>query len=239
MQRAVIAGCIGLIMCAWTASQFAFGATVSGQVVLPASDGGWQPGIYGTKVRVEGTDIQTDVVVTGYAEGEFTLNDVPAGRNTMLFIEKDQDAFTQASKRVEVDVTGDILSDVAFELGHHWQELTGYPTVWGAGGYGEWNAHFVSDRVGFLLFRVRGSDIDPERREIYRTLDGGATWKKIGHWEYDADDFKAGQPYPGYWRSFHFSDQNHGVILAAIHCWTVGLSMRMMAASDCPLAVSY
>ena len=51
------------MLCAYPAR----GATVSGEIVIPVSDGGYQPGIDNwkpAKVRVEGTSIVTNVVAT-------------------------------------------------------------------------------------------------------------------------------------------------------------------------------
>ena len=65
--------------------------------------------------------------------------------------------------------------------------------------------------MGFILFRVRGTGIDPERVELYRTTNGGQTWAEIGHWLSEAG------VYPDHLhRSFHFSDENHGVIQALV-----------------------
>jgi hypothetical protein len=183
--------------------------TVSGQVVIPASEMGWQPRLSGMKVRVEGTEIES--VVNPYT-GDFTLLDVPAGTITLLLVENGQDAFTQASKRVEISVGSTPVTGVSFDLAYHWLELAGYPSKWGQTGYtGEWNAHFVSADVGFMLFRVRGTGIDPERVELYRTEDGGITWEEIGHWEYGA------AVYPAFTqRLFYFADQDHGVVEALV-----------------------
>jgi len=187
-------------------------ATVSGNVSIPNSDMGYRPDIYGMKVRVEGTEISADMTAAGNKyNGEFTLDDVPTGIVTLLLMEDSQDVFTQASKRVQVNVTGDAVSGVSFDLAYHWKELTGYPSPWGQTGYGEWASHFVSDQIGFILFRVRGTGIDPERVELYRTPNGGETWTKIGHW------LNGAGVYPDHLhRSFHFTDANHGVIQALV-----------------------
>jgi hypothetical protein len=188
-------------------------ATVSGSILIPDSDMGYKPNLYAmtSKVRVEGTNISVNVTVANRYEGTFTLTNVPAGANTLLFIEGDTDIFTQASKRVQVNVSGD-LTDVSFNLVYHWKNLAGYPPKWGTTGYvSEWVPHFVSDQVGFILFRVRGSGIDPERVELYRTLNGGETWEEIGHWESGAS------VYPDFLnRYLYFADQDHGVIQALV-----------------------
>jgi hypothetical protein len=183
-------------------------ATVSGSATIPDSDMGYRPDIYGMKVRVEGTGISAVVTAVGNKfNGAFTLNDVPAGVVTLLLIEDNQDVFTQASKRVQVNVTGDAVTGISFDLVYHWTQLAGYPSPWGQTGYGEWAPYFVSDQVGFILFRVRGTGIDPERVELYRTPDGGQTWTEIGHW------LSGAGVYPDHLhRTSHFTDENHGVI---------------------------
>jgi len=184
------------------------GTTVSGEVVVPDSDMGWKPDIEGMKVRVEGTEISADVDGN---TGEFTITDVPAGAVTLLLVEDGQDVFTHSSKRLQGDVGPTPISGVSFDLVYHWHELAGYPPHWGETGYGEWTPHFVSDQTGFIMFRVRGEEIDPERMELYRTLNGGNTWKEIGHWEEPGAE---GHPvYPKGNRNFYFSDQDHGVVL--------------------------
>jgi hypothetical protein len=159
-------------------------ATVSGSVSIPDSDMGYSPDIYGMRVRVEGTEISADLTAVGNKfNGEFSLTGVPAGMVTLLLVEDNQDVFTQTSKRVQVNVTGDTVTGVSFDLVYHWKELAGYPPNWGTTGYvNEWTPHFVSDQIGLILFRVRGTGIEPERVELYRTLDGGSTWTEMGHW---------------------------------------------------------
>ena len=208
MKRVYIVVCLSVFMLVSMTPAFTYGGQVSGQVVIPASDMGWEPSLFGMKVRVEGTDIQSEV---DQSTGEFTLSDVPEGMITLLLVEDSQDAFTQSSKRAEVEVGVVPITGVSFDLVYHWQELGGYPSQWGETGYGEWSAHFVSDQTGFILFRVRGEGIDPERVELYRTLDSGTTWEEIGHWLYGAPT------YPSFVnRIFYFSDQNHGVVEAMI-----------------------
>ena len=186
-------------------------ATISGQVVIPESDMGYKPYVYDMKVRAEGTEISANVVPTSKYTADFALPEVPSGPITLLLTEKsDQDVFTQASKRVEVNVTGDTVTGVSFNLAYHWKNLAGYPSNMGTTGYvNEWTPHFVSEQVGFILFRVRGTGIDPERVELYRTVNGGVSWDEIGHWTYGE------VPYPDNLAlSFYFFDENHGVIQA-------------------------
>ena len=187
-------------------------ATVSGSVVIPDSDMGYKPDIYGMKVRVEGTVISADIVAVNRYQGHFDLTNVPPGTNTLMLIEDNQDVFTQSSKRVQVNVTGDSVTGVSFDLVYHWKELSGYPAPMGTTGYvNEWTPHFISDQIGFILFRVRGTGIDPERVELYRTLNGGVTWTEIGHW------VKGVSPYPDFLHlSYYFVDENHGVIQALV-----------------------
>jgi hypothetical protein len=187
----------------------AHSATVSGTVTIPDSDMGYKPNLYAISslVRVEGTGISANIAVVNRYEGTFSLPDVPLGTVTLLFVEGTTDIFTQASKRVQVEVNGDVPG-VVFNLVYHWKGLAGYPPNWQTTGYvDEWVPHFVSDQVGFMLFRVRGSGIDPERVELYRTIDGGQSWEEIGHWLYEAS------PYPDFLnRYLYFADQDRGVI---------------------------
>jgi len=149
-------------------------------VTIPDSDMGYKPRVNGMNVRVEGTTISADIVPIDRYTGNFALTDVPAGVVTLLLIENSQDVFTQASKRVQVDVSGTSATGITFSLVYHWKELAGYPAPWGTTGYkNEWTPHFVSDQVGFILFRVRGAGIDPERMELYRTLDGAPHGVKL------------------------------------------------------------
>ena len=166
---------------------------------------GWPPKS-GSKARY-----LANVTVANRYEGTFALTDVPPGSNTLLFVEGDTDVFTQSSKRIQVNVAGD-LTGVSFSLVYHWKNLAGYPPKWGTTGYvSEWVPHFVSDQVGFILFRVRGEGIDPERVELYRTVDGGGTWAEIGHWESGASVYPDNLN-----RYLYFADQDHGVIQALV-----------------------
>lgn len=187
-------------------------ATVSGQVVFPSSDMGWQPPFSGMKVRVLGTPVWAEV---NGSNGDFTLSNVPAGTVTLWLDEVEHDAFTAASKRVQVQVAGDV-SGVAFNLVYHWKALP-YPSVWGQPGYGQWAAHFASDQAAFLLFRVNGDGISPERMELYRTVDGGQHWQQRVQWTWDDGEWSGGEPYPDRDRSFYFLDAHRGVILATAH----------------------
>jgi len=192
-------------------------ATVSGTVSIPNSDTGYRPSASGMKVRIEGTDVSSDIVLVDNFTGNFTLTGVPSGDITLLLIEADQqDVFTEASKRSEVNVNQDSVSGVTFNLVYHWKELAGYPFPMGTNGYGEWTTHFVSDQIGFLLFRVRGTGIPIERKELYRTVNGGQTWSEIGYWVLDPAQWSVSNPLPVWWNSFYFSDQDHGVVLAGV-----------------------
>jgi len=82
-----------LILAAGLALLFAFparGATVSGEVAIPVSDGGYQPAIDNwkpAKVRIEGTSREANVVATTKYTGTFTLVDVPSGPVTLIYEE--------------------------------------------------------------------------------------------------------------------------------------------------------
>jgi hypothetical protein len=125
-----------LIMLAAVALLFAHsasGAIVSGTITIPTSDGGYRPAIYNSnpaKVRVAGTSIETNVVATTQYTGTFTLANVPAGPVTLIYVETPgEDSFTMDSRRVTLNVGGNV-SDVQFNLQHHWQFLPSYPPPW-------------------------------------------------------------------------------------------------------------
>ncbi len=197
-------------------------ASVSGQVSFPDSDMGWKPGIYdylangGGKVRVLGTDVSAEIVPTGATTGTFTVNGVPFGAVTLSFDEGTfYDVFTAASKCVTVNVDGDAVSGVSFDLVYHWTELLGYPAPWGTlntQGPVPWKAQFVSADVAFVAFAL---DIPQNRVELYRTLDRGANWIRIGQWIFDQTAWNTGTwAYPSHWQNFYFLDQNRGVLHA-------------------------
>ncbi len=212
-----IAACSALLaLCFTTWTQ---AATVNGQITFPDSDMGWKPSLYdyanysGAKVRVQGTDIVTDVVPTSAWTGTFSLADVPSGAVTLLFEEgTTYDVFAQSSKRVAVDVNADTINGVGFNFVYHWDELAGYPPPWMTPTVFGWKAHFVSEQIAFMMFRLSTT---PERIELYRTLDRGAHWSMVGQWTYDDAAFRAGTvAYPAWWLDFHFLDQDRGVVLA-------------------------
>ncbi|HOE30179.1 MAG TPA: Ig-like domain-containing protein [Planctomycetota bacterium] len=197
-------------------------ANVSGQVSFPDSDMGWKPGIYdylangGGKLRVLGTDVSADVIPTSATTGTFTLSGIPFGVVTLCFDEGAlYDVFTAASKCVEVNVDRDAVSGVGFHLVYHWTELLGYPAPWGTlntQGPVPWKAQFVSADVAFIAFAL---DIPQNRVEIYRTLDRGANWTRIGQWIFDPTAWNTGTwAYPSHWQNFYFLDQNRGVLHA-------------------------
>jgi len=204
-----------LILMAGIALLFAYparGATVSGEVVIPMSDGGYQPGIDNwtpAKVRVEGTNLQTNVVATTKYTGTFTLVDVPAGPVTLIYEETPgEDSFTLESRRLTVDVTGD-LAGLNFNLVHHWKKLPSYPPPYfDRANYDIWEPYWVSAKVGFILFLNRG--VSPQETELWRTTTGGVGWKKIGHWVHTV-----GSVTPDITgRSMLFASENKGVITA-------------------------
>jgi uncharacterized repeat protein (TIGR01451 family) len=189
------------------------GATVSGTVALPVSDGGFQARIYDSKVRIEGTSLVANVVATDQHNGTFSIANVPTGSVTLMYVEPSgQDSFTFASRRRTLDVAGDV-ADASFDLKYHWQFLAGYPAPWRSTGYvSEWTPHFVSDTEGFVLFRVRGTGIDPERVELWRTVDQGANWSMTGQWLVGS-----ASAIPDYVsRALFFFDRNHGALRADI-----------------------
>ena len=186
---------------------------------------GWRPSLYWPdyKVRVEGTDIDADVIATSATTGTFSLTGVPRGAVTLIFEEGSvnisgsyvsQDAFTQSSKRVAVNVNADTINGVGFNFVYHWAELENYPPEWGTST--PWQAQFVSDQIAFVMFRVDNNP-DPETIELYRTLDRGENWSLIGEWHNGVDD-----PYPAYWLDFYFLDQDHGVVLYTVSCIPCG-----------------
>ncbi|MBP9592435.1 MAG: Ig-like domain-containing protein [Steroidobacteraceae bacterium] len=199
-------------------------ATVSGEIVIPDSDMGWKPSIGGLlnqaggKIRVAGTNLSTDVVPTGNYTGTFSLAGVPRGSVVLIFDEGDYyDVFTQASKRVTLNVATDSVTGVEFSFVYHWDELAGYPPPWNtmnSQGPVGWKAQFVSDQVAFVSFR---RDVPNDRIELYRTTDRGASWTMIGQWVYDSAAWAAGQPYPGNWQNFYFLDADHGVMHASTY----------------------
>jgi hypothetical protein len=162
-------------------------ATLSGTISIPVSDGGYQPTLSSyqpPRVRIEGTDIETSVVVTGRDSGTFTLTGVPAGPVTLIYVETpDEDSFTMASRRLEVNVTGD-RSGLTFALEHHWKNLPSYPPPWRNPDYDRWEPYFLSAKIGFILFLNRGAS--PDVSELWRTTNGGVGWKKIGEWVHSA-----------------------------------------------------
>ena len=194
----------------------ASGVTVSGTITIPPSTYGSEPGLAGMRVRVEGTWIET---LVDPATGQFTLTGVPAGVVPLLLVEPPQfDSFTQESKHTVVNVGPGGASGVGFALVYHWQDLPGHPPHWGEAAYGEWTAQFASAQVGFVMFRVRASGPDPERIELHRTTDGGLTWSRIGLW--------VAEPgwtlFPDIYRTFHFTDADHGLVLAVAPCIPCG-----------------
>jgi hypothetical protein len=189
------------------------GATVSGEIVIPMSDAGYQPAIDNwtpAKVRVEGTSLETDVVASTKYTGTFTLTDVPAGPVTLIYVETPgEDIFTMDSRRLAVNVTGDIAG-LEFNLVHHWSKLPSYPPpYYDRANYDIWEPYWVSAKVGFILFLNRG--VSPQETELWRTTTGGSGWRMIGHWVH-----AAGTVHPDITgRSMLFVDAYHGVITAA------------------------
>lgn len=190
----------------------ASGATVSGTVDIPKSDAGYQPSInnsYPSKVRVAGTGIETNVVATSSYTGVFTLTGVPTGPVTLLYVETPgEDSFTMASRRLTLNVVGDV-GDAKFGLQHHWRFLPSYPPPYSLrASYDIWEPYWVSAKLGFMFFNNRG--VSPQETELWRTTNGGTSWVKIGHWIMTAwtilPDITG--------RSMLFADANHGVIVA-------------------------
>lgn len=202
--------------------------TVSGQITIPPSDMYWTPSLnsmVGTKVRVLGTTISTEIESASSMAGTFSLSDVPMGQVTLLFEEGLEDVlndvafdiFTQSSKRVTVDVTANAIDNVNFDLVYHWRDLASYPSSWACEGC-TWESFFLSEDIGFFITRKRAPTSDPESTEVYRTLNRGVDWEMIGQWVFDATVWAEGEPYPAYWLSFHFLDKDTGVVLAQQPC---------------------
>jgi photosystem II stability/assembly factor-like uncharacterized protein len=187
------------------------GATLSGTIAIPVSDGGYRPTLAASKaprVRVEGTSLETAVVVTDRYAGTFTLTGVPTGPVTLIYVETPgEDSFTMASRRLEVNVTGD-LSGLTFALEHHWTYLPSYPPPWRDPAYDIWEPYFVSAKIGFVLFVNRG--VSPQQSELWRTTNGGTSWRKIGHWTHRPDEVHPDVT----GRSMLFAGANAGVISA-------------------------
>jgi hypothetical protein len=190
----------------------AHGATVSGQVTLPVSDGGYQPAIDNwnpAKVRVAGTSLETNVVATTKFTGTFTLTGVPNGPVTLIYVETPgEDTFTMDSRRLSLDVGGDVAG-LQFNLQHHWKYLPSYPPPYSKrADYDIWEPYWVSAKVGFMFFLNRS--VSPFESEFWRTTNGGTSWTQIGHWIHTAwtilPDLTG--------RSMLFADKDHGVIVA-------------------------
>jgi len=201
------------------------GAVLSGSISGSPSntaDFGWTLGVNPLQfnqysVRIEGTDLSAPV--TDSATFEFA--NAPTGALNLVLEEPDEhDVFTHETKKIQVDVIADPTTNTDFFLNYHWAEI-GYHTNWGNNGYGEWTPHFVSDQVGFIYHRVRGAGIDPERMELYRTLNGGSNWTEIGHWLITTN-----YPRPSLSREFFFTDADHGVVLATVSEAPFGASGR-------------
>jgi hypothetical protein len=177
--RHAVAAALGasLALAAWAAA----GSTVTGTIRIPVSDGGYQAAVYGAKVRVMGTMLVADVTAVDRTTGTFTIADVPSGVVTLQYVEPanttPEDSFTFKSRRLTVDATTN-LSGADFDLVYHWANLPSYPPPWRDAAYDIWEPYFVSDQVGFLLFRSRGGA--PNRTELWRTTNGGGAWSKIG-----------------------------------------------------------
>lgn len=185
-------------------------ATVSGTVLSPISDNGYRAALDGAVVRVEGTHLAAPVVPLDPATGTFRLEGVPAGAVTLRFVEREgYDSFSHASLRRPLTVDGDV-ADVGFSLVPHWRLLPSYPPPWHDPNYDIWQPFFLSDQVGFLLFYGRW--LPTQLHELWRTVDGGAHWARIGLWEQGASPWvptQAGE------QAVFFFDADHGVVSAA------------------------
>jgi photosystem II stability/assembly factor-like uncharacterized protein len=195
------------------APTLALAATVSGTVTYPTSDSGYTLRTITSRVRIEGTGASASVVEdpVNWYTGTFTLTDVPAGPVTLILEEPLAsggvigDRFTQDSKRIQLNVTGDV-GGVAFAPEYHWRNLPSYPPPYHNAAYDIWEPFFVSSDVGFIGFQNRG--ISPFEFELWRTTDGGETWVEIGHWTSGVSDM-----YPDLSAvSMMFVDADHGVM---------------------------
>ena len=196
-----------------TLSTAALAATVSGTVTTPTSDGGDRERLYGAVVRVEGTALKAPVQEEpgDRYTGTFSIANVPDGAVTLIFEEPPYqtvvigDRFTQDSKRIEANVSGDV-SGLSFDLVYHWRNLPSYPPPYQNPSYDIWEPHFVSADVGFMGFQNRG--VSPFEFEVWRTTDGGQSWSKIGHWIGGQSNVYADLSGP----SMLFVDADHGVM---------------------------
>jgi uncharacterized repeat protein (TIGR01451 family) len=186
-------------------------ATVSGTVTVPTSDGGYRASLLGAKVRVEGTSLVANVVTTtDRYNGTFSIAGVPNGTVTLMYVEPSgDDSFTLASRRSVVNVSGDV-TNATFDLQYHWKNLPGYPPPWRNASYDIWAPHFVSDQVGFILFRNRG--VSPMSSELWRTVNGGTSWSKVGEWVDTQVQVIASVRD----RSMLFVDANRGVVTSEV-----------------------
>jgi uncharacterized repeat protein (TIGR01451 family) len=200
-----IAGASLLLLAAFPAAA----ATVSGTVVSPTSDNGYRAALDDSVVRVEGTALSVPVQLADRFNGTFTLADVPAGAVTLIFEERaGYQAFTHASIRLPLTVAGDV-SGVAFALQPHWRSLPSYPPPYHDGNYDIWQPFFVSDQVGFMLFWGRW--LPTPVHELWRTVDGGGSWARIGLWNPATD---AVVPTQQGENDLFFADADHGVVSA-------------------------
>lgn len=188
------------------------GATLSGTVAIPVSDAGYQPAIFNSspaRVRVAGTSLETNVVATTKYTGTFTLTGVPNGPITLLYVESPgEDSFTMESRRLGLDVSGDVAG-LQFNLQHHWKFLPSYPPPYSQrAAYDIWEPYWVSAKVGFMFFLNRS--VSPQESEFWRTTNGGTSWTRIGHWIHTA--WTTLPDLTG--RSMLFADKDHGVIVA-------------------------